>query len=448
MHNDQTALQTPGDTDVAVIGLDCRMPGAANPAQFWDNLIRNVNSVREVSADRWDTGRFFGDSREPNKTHSKWAGLMDDVDKFDAKFFQISPTEAQSMDPQQRLMLELSWGCLEDAGYPPSALSGTDTGVYIGVAGLDYRELLDANAPSVEAHRSTGNYLSIVANRVSHFFNLRGPSTPFDTACSSALFALHHAVRSINSGESCMALVGGINVLLTATTFIAFAKTGMLSPRGQCRTFDAGADGYVRGEGAGMILLKPLRKAVEDGDNIYGVVKGSAINHGGKSYTLTSPNAYAQSQVIQDAYKRAGISPDRVSYIEAHGTGTPKGDPMEITGLKRAWKYLGKHFSSKPQPGSCGIGTAKTHIGHLETAAGIAGIIKVLLSLRHRQLPGLANFERINPAIDLEGSPFYLVTKSQDWRAPVEEAPLIAGVSSFGFGGTNAHVVFQSYGAH
>jgi acyl transferase domain-containing protein len=341
-------------------------------------------------------------------------------------------------------MLELCWGCLEDAGYLPGSLAGSDTGVFVGVAGLDYRELLEARVPSVEAHRSTGNYLSLVANRVSYFLDLRGPSVPYDTACSSALFALHYAAQSIRSGESGMALVAGINIILTPATFIAFSKTGMLSPTGQCRTFDAGADGFVRGEGGGVILLKSLNKAIEDGDHIYGVIKGSAINHGGRSQTLTSPNAFAQSQVIQDAYKRAGISPDKVSYIEAHGTATPKGDPLEITGLKRAWRYLERHFKVKAGEGACAIGALKTNIGHLETASGIAGIIKVLLAFKHRQLPPLVNFNRLNPNIELGGSPFYLVTELQDWQASGPEA-LVAGVSSFGFGGTNAHVVLQSY---
>jgi acyl transferase domain-containing protein len=317
------------DSDIAVIGLDCRFPGANTPAQFWQNLVGNVNSIREVPPERWDTRPHFGDPREVNKTNSKWAGMIEDVDKFDAAFFHTSDAEAELMDPQQRIMLELCWGCLEDAGYPPASLAGSNTGVFIGVAGLDYRELLDTRLPNIEAHRSTGNFLSLVANRVSHFLNLRGPSMPFDTACSSSLFALHCAAQSIRRGESSLALVGGINILLTKTNFISFGKTGMLSPRGQCRTFDAGADGYVRGEGAGVILLKPLRKALQDRDNIYGVFKGSAINHSGRSQTLTSPNAYAQSQVIQDAYKDARISPDRVSYVEAHGTGTPLGDPME-----------------------------------------------------------------------------------------------------------------------
>ena len=437
------------DSGIAVIGMDCRFPGARDAEQYWSNLAGEVDSIREIPPDRWDWRRYYGDPREPNRTNSRWGGFIDDVDKFDSEFFHVSPAEAELMDPQQRLMLELCWGCLEAAGYLPEKLAGSATGVFVGVGGLDYRELLEATLPTVEAHRSTGNYLSLVANRVSYFLNLRGPSIPFDTACSSSLFAIHSAAQSIRSGECEMALVGGINILLRPTTFISFAKTGMLSPEGRCKTFDAAADGYVRGEGGGVILLKALRKAIEDGDAIHGVIRGSAINHGGKSQTLTSPNAYAQSQVIQEAYKRAGIAPDRVSYVEAHGTATPKGDPLEVSGLRRAWRNLEKHFSVKVVEGSCGLGSVKTNIGHLETAAGIASVIKVLLAFRHRQLPALVNFKRPNPAIDLEGSPFYLVDRLRDWqpleRSRAEAGELVAGVSAFGFGGTNAHVVLQSW---
>jgi len=437
------------DTDIAVIGLDCRFPGAHDAARFWENMLGNVNSVREIPADRWDWRLYFGDPQEPNKTFSKWVGSIEDLDKFDADFFHISPAEARLMDPQQRLMLELCWGCIEDAGYAPAGLSGSDTGVFIGAANLDYKELLEQSLATVEAHRSTGNLLGLIPNRISYFLNLRGPSMVFDTACASSLFAVHAAVQAINSGESRMALAGGVNALLTPTHFISFAKTGMLSPTGQCRVFDAEADGYVRGEGAGVVLLKSLRNALEDEDSIYGIIKGSAVNHGGKAHTLTSPNAYAQSQVIQDAHKRACMAPTSVSYIEAHGTGTPLGDPLEINGLKRAFKYLGKHFGTETGKGTCGLGSVKTNIGHLETAAGIAGVIKVLLAFEHRTLPGLANFRRINPKINLDGSPFYLVTQQQQWRGVTGESAaqesLVAGVSSFGFGGANAHVVLQSY---
>jgi polyketide synthase PksJ/polyketide synthase PksN len=315
--------------------------------------------------------------------------------------------------------------------------------VFIGTTHLDYKELLEQRLPAVDAHRSTGNMLGLIPHRISYFLNLRGPSLVFDTACASSLFAVHAAVQAICSGEARMALAGGINTLLTSTHFISFAKTGMLSPTGQCRTFDAGADGYVRAEGAGVLLLKSLQEAIQDKDTIYGVIKGSAVNHGGKAHTLTSPNAYAQSQVIQDAHRKAGIPPTEVSYIEAHGTGTPLGDPLEVNGLKRAFKSLAKHFAVEMGEGSCGIGSVKTNIGHLEPAAGIAGLIKVLLAFQHRTLPGLANFRQMNPKIDLEGSPFYLVTEQQPWRG-VQDS-LVAGVSSFGFGGANAHVVLKSY---
>lgn len=349
------------------------------------------------------------------------------------------------MDPQQRLMLELAWSCLEDAGRPPDSLAGSSTGVFVGTSMLDYRELLVSRQPVVEAYRSTGNWLSLVPNRVSYAFDLRGPSLPFDTACSSSLFAMHYAVQAIRQGEISAALVGGIHIILSPLTTLAFAKTGMLSPTGRCHTFDASADGYVRGEGGGMLFLKSMRDAQRDGDRILGVIKGSAINHGGRAQTLTSPNAFAQSQVIFDAYARAGIAPDQVSYIEAHGTATPKGDPLEITGLQRAWRRLERALGRPSN--RCGIGSVKTNIGHLEPAAGIASIIKVLLAFKHRQLPPLATFERVNPQIRLEDSPFYLVTEPTPWEPDSTGAPatpLTAGVSAFGFGGTNAHLVLQS----
>lgn len=432
------------DNDAAVIGIACRFPGANDPETFWDNLINGRVGVREVPADRWDWRDYYGDPREPNRIQSKWGGFIDDVDLFDNDLFRISPPEARVMDPQQRVMLQMMWSCLEDAGYPVSKIGGTETGVYVGVAGLDYRELLGVHQPVVEAHRSTGNYLSLVPNRVSYFFDLRGPSIPYDTACSSSLFALHAASQALRNGEIQNALVGGINILINPVATIAFAKTGMLSAQGLCRTFDAGADGYVRGEGCGALMLKRLGDARRDGDRIYGVVRGSALNHGGKAQTLTSPNPYAQSQVIFDAYTRAGISVDRISYIEAHGTATPKGDPLEIVGLKRAWRQLERAFSIRAEHYSCGLGSVKTNIGHLEPASGIAGVIKVLLAFQHRQLPALATFERVNPQINLDDSPFYLVTEPRDWQPKTPDNVLTAGVSSFGFGGTNAHIVLQS----
>lgn len=438
----------PGDDDVAIIGMACRYPGADDPETYWQNQMQGRIGIREVPPDRWDWREFHGDPREPNRTQVKWGGFIDDVDRFDNDLFRISPAEARLMDPQQRLMLELTWSCLEDAGYVPASLAGSNTGVYVGVGTLDYRERLTAHVPVVEAYRSTGNYITMLPNRVSYVLDLHGPSLAFDTSCSSSLYAVHFAAQAIRRGEIGMAVVGGIALLLSHITMVAYAKNGMLSPTGQCRTFDAGANGYVRGEGGGVILLKKLRDALRDGDRVLGVIKGSAINHGGKAQTLTSPNTYAQSQVIQDAYENAGVPIDRVSYVEAHGTATPKGDPIEIVGLKRAWRNLERSFSVRVAPQSCGLGSVKTNIGHLEAAAGMAGLIKLLLAFRHRRLPALANFERLNPQIQLDDSPFFLVTEPRDWVPERPDAPLTAGLSSFGFGGTNAHVVLQSLPDH
>ncbi len=353
------------------------------------------------------------------------------------------------MDPQQRILLELAWACLEDAGYTREALLGSWTGVFIGVMNFDYRERLCAEAGAIEAHMSTGSYTALIPNRISHFFDWHGPSMPVDTACSSSLVALHEAVHSLRRGECDQALAGGVNVLCSPTHYISFSKTGMLSPDGLCRTFDDRANGYVRSEGAGLVMLKRLSRAIEDGDRIHGVIRGTAINHGGKTRTVTYPNPQAQADVIATAYKRAGIPPDSVSYIEAHGTGTPKGDPIEIDGLKIAFARLAKHFNCEVEPHSCGLGSLKANVGHLEPAAGIAGIIKVLLAMKHRTLPGLAHFQRLNRRIDLTGSPFFIVEKTQDWPARQDAAgqtlPRRAGVSSFGFGGVNAHAVIEEW---
>lgn len=435
-------------SDIAVIGMACRFPGAANYDQFWLNLKNDIKSIQEIPGVRWDWKAFWGDPKtEKNKTNSKWGGFIEDVGNFDAEFFNFSPREAEIMDPQQRIMLELTWGCLEDAGIRPSQISGKNVGVYIGVFNFDYKELQEKNNCPIEAYHSTGTASAIIVNRISHYFNLKGPSIPVDAACSSSLFAIHSAIQSLNSKECCMALVGGINLLLTPTRHISFSKTGMLSPTGSCKTFDENADGYVRGEGAGIILLKPLEIAIEDGNPIYGILKGSAVNHNGKTHTLTYPSADAQADVIVAAYERASVEVDSISYIEAHGTGTPKGDPIEFQGLLKAFERLMPKSNGKTKTNYCGLGSLKTNVGHLEAAAGIAGVIKVLLSMKEKQLPGLQNFKKINPRIKIKNSPFYLVEKLQEWKTPEnmkkKNLPRCAGVSSFGFGGTNAHVVVE-----
>jgi acyl transferase domain-containing protein/NADP-dependent 3-hydroxy acid dehydrogenase YdfG/acyl carrier protein len=431
---------------IAVIGMACRFPGAKDCFDFWRNLDSGVSSVVQIPAMRWDRDKYYSsDPETPDASVSKWGGFIDDIDRFDAGFFKISRREAELMDPQQRIMLELAWNCMEDAGYAPSRLRGSATGVYVGVCNFDYKELLEKLPTPIEGHLSTGTYCALIPNRISYEFDLRGPSMPIDTACSSSLVALHEAVHALRRGECSAALVGGVSLLCSPTYYVAFSKTGMLSPDGACKTFDTAANGYVRGEGAGLIMLKPLRQALADGDRICGLIRGTAVNHGGRVQTVTSPSAFAQAKVIVDAYQRSGTSPANVSYIEAHGTGTPKGDPIEINGLRRAFAALEKQFGAQLAPRSCAIGSVKTNIGHLEAAAGIAGIIKTLLAMRHRRLPGLLHFKRLNPRISLEGSPFYILEQSQEWMPVASGMPLCAGVSSFGFGGVNAHAVLEEY---
>jgi len=429
--------------------MACRFPGADDYNQFWENLESGVNSISEIPSQRWEVEKHYSPiPNQPNKTISKWGGLVEGIDEFDADFFSISPREAGKVDPQHRIMLELSWSCIEDAGYSPSQLSGKDVGVFIGACNYDSILLMNQNQDNVEGHSGTGTWTCMIPNRISSFFNLHGPSIPIDTACSSSLVAIHYALKSLKESECEMALVGGISVLFTSTTYIQMSQLGMLSPTGQCRTFSSDADGYVRGEGSGVVLLKPLTKAIEDGDRIYGVIQGSAINHGGKARTITSPNVYAQAQVIRSAYNNANISPNTVSYIESHGTGTPLGDPIEINALKRAYRQLYQQYGlEKTEKPYCGIGAVKSNIGHLEGAAGIAGLIKVLLAMKYKKLPQIVNFKELNPRISIKDTPFYFIEETQEWKRlkneSGEEIPRRAGLSSFGIGGVNAHIVLE-----
>ncbi|MBU6400060.1 MAG: SDR family NAD(P)-dependent oxidoreductase, partial [Verrucomicrobia bacterium] len=421
----------PGDP-IAVIGMDGRFPGAPTLDKFWENLELGVHSVTEVPADRWDW-------RQHNPA-ARWGGFVADVDKFDAAFFGISPREAELMDPQQRLFLEVVWNTLENAGYAGDPLKPRRIGLFVGVATRDYAELV-AGLQRMEAHTATGLSHSILANRVSYLLNLTGPSEAIDTACSSSLVALHRAVASLRAGECSLAVAGGVNAVLTPATTLGFVEAGMLCADGRCRTFDAEASGYVRGEGVGAVLLKRLEEAVRDGDVIYGVIRGTAVNHGGRVNSLTAPNPNAQAEVIREALAEAQITPDTIGYIETHGTGTPLGDPVEVNGLKMVFKERG---AGVPVP-RCGLGSVKTNVGHLESAAGIAGVIKVLLALRHGRIPASLHFGRLNPYIQLEGSPFYIAKETHAWPRPGADVPRCAGVSSFGFGGANAHVVIEEF---
>lgn len=439
------------ETPVAVVGISGVMPQSDNVDEFWQNLSLETNLITEIPEDRWDWRDFYGDPiNEENKTNSKWGGFMREVDKFDPFFFGISPREAEMMDPQQRIFLQTVWHAIEDSGHKIADLAGTRTGLFVGVATNDYTDLMNTLNIGLDGYTASGNSHSVLVNRVSFLLNLRGPSAPLDTACSSSLIALHRAIESIHTGSSDMAIVGGVQVMLTPAAYVSFGMAGMLSDDGKCKTFDKRANGYVRGEGSGAIFLKTLEQAKADGNPIYAVVKSTAENHGGKVTALTAPNPAAQAELLIEAYQKAEIDPSTVGYIECHGTGTSLGDPIEIQALAKAFSELYKNNGLKPAPEPhCGLSSVKTNIGHLETAAGIAGLLKVLLSIKHRKIPATLHFEELNPYINLNGTPFYIVDKTVDWPAPTDAegntAPRRAGISSFGFGGANAHIVLEEY---
>jgi len=436
---------------IAIVGMSGVMPQSDDLEEFWNHLQGGDDLITVIPRDRWNWEEFYGDPfKEVNKSNSKWGGFMKEVDKFDALFFGISKREAQMMDPQQRIFLETVWKAIEDSGHRVSDLSGTRTGLFVGAATNDYVDVMNRLDIDLDGYSASGNSHSVLANRISFLLNLRGPSAPIDTACSSSLVALHRAIESIHTGSSDMAIVGGVQVMLSPAAYISFGMAGMLSNDGKCKTFDKRADGYVRGEGSGAIVIKPLSKAEADGDHIYAVIRATSENHGGRVTTLTAPNSAAQAELLVDAYEKAEMDPGSVGYIECHGTGTGIGDPIEIQALTRAFGELYKKHDRKPATTPhCGLSSAKTNIGHLETAAGIAGILRVLLAIKHRQIPANVHFEELNPYIKLEGSPFYIADRTRDWEAPVSQdgkvLPRRAGVSSFGFGGANAHIVLEEY---
>jgi myxalamid-type polyketide synthase MxaE and MxaD len=422
---------------IAIIGIGCRFPGANDPAAFWQLLRDGVDAISEVPADRFDLNAFYdADPAKPGKMNTRWGGFLGQVDQFDPNFFGISPREALRMDPQQRLLLEVTWEALQDAGQVPERLVGTQTGVFIGIATNDYGRLQWNDLERIDAYSGTGNAQSIAANRISYLFDFRGPSIAIDTACSSSLVAVHLACCSLRNGESTLAVAGGVNLILSPAIAINFTKAGAMAPDGRCKAFDARANGYVRSEGAGVVVLKPLSKALADGDPIYAVIRGSAVNQDGRSNGLMAPNPLAQEAVLREAYRQAAVSPGTVQYVEAHGTGTLLGDPIEA-------KALGTVLGAERPPGqSCALGSVKTNIGHLEAAAGIAGLIKVALALRHREIPPSLHFEKPNPHIPFDELPLRVQTALSPW--PAQSGPALAGVSSFGFGGTNAHVVLEA----
>ncbi|TMC24581.1 MAG: SDR family NAD(P)-dependent oxidoreductase, partial [Chloroflexi bacterium] len=436
---------------IAIIGMSGMFPLAPDVQSLWSNLLVGRDCTGEIPASRWDWQSYFGDpGSSANKANVKRAGITDGIEQFDPLFFGISPREAEQMDPQQRLLMMYVWKAIEDAGYAASSLSGTDTALFVGTISSGYCERLSQARVPIESYSSTGQTPSVGPNRMSYFLNLHGPSQPIETACSSSLIAIHRGVNAIESGQCAMAIVGGINILVSPAIHISFNKAGLLSEDGRCKPFSAQADGYGRGEGVGMLVLKKLSDAEQAGDHIYGVIRGSAENHGGRASSLTAPNPRAQADLLIAAYRKAGIDPRTVSYIEAHGTGTPLGDPIEINGLKTAWNELSQMIGEGPMLQTvCGIGSVKSNIGHLELASGVTGVIKVLLQMQHKQLVKSLHCEQINPYIQLEGSPFYIVQENREWEALRDYAgnalPRRAGVSSFGAGGSNAHVVLEEY---
>jgi amino acid adenylation domain-containing protein len=422
------------DEPIAIVGMGCRFPGADGPEAFWRLLMDGTDAVREVPAERWDVDALYDpDAKTPGKMATRWGGFLRGVDRFDAAFFDIAPREAARMDPQQRLLLEVAWEALEDAGIDPDGLAGTRMGVFVGISASDYGQRQFGDLALSDAYAGTGGALSIAANRLSYVLDLRGPSLAVDTACSSSLVALHLAVRSLRAGECETAIVGGANLLLAPEVTVAFSQAGFMSPAGRCHAFDARADGYVRGEGAGAVVLKPLSRALADGDPVYATVLGSAVNQDGRSNGITAPNGDAQEAVLREAYAAAGVDPAAVDYVEAHGTGTPLGDPIEARALGAV---VG---AGRPAERPCRIGSAKTNVGHLEAAAGIAGVIKTAMALRHRRLPPSLHFASPNPAIPFDALGLAVQREPADW--PADAGRGVAGVSSFGFGGTNAHAV-------
>ncbi|MBL8261487.1 MAG: SDR family NAD(P)-dependent oxidoreductase [Xanthomonadaceae bacterium] len=439
------------DVPIAIVGMAGVMPQSDNVEAFWENLRDARNLVTEIPRDRWIWEEYDGNPvKEVNKSNSRWGGFLREVDKFDPLFFGITPREAEMMDPQQRIFIETVWSAIEDSGHKVSDLSGTRTGLFVGVSAKDYIDILAENQSSLDGFSASGNSHSILANRVSFLLNLRGPSAPLDTACSSSLIALHRAIESIHTGSCDMAIVGGVQVMLTPVGHISLSSAGMLSVDGKCKTFDKDANGYVRGEGSGAIFIKTLADALRDGNPIHAVVRATAENHGGRVTMLTAPNPKAQAELLFEAYEKGEVDPTTVGYIECHGTGTSLGDPIEIQALKKSFSDLyRKRGATPPVKPHCGLSSVKTNIGHLEPAAGIASLLKTLMAIRHRQIPALLHFETLNPYIDLDGSPFYIADRTTDWAAPRAadgtELPRIAGVSSFGWGGANAHVVLEEY---
>jgi len=424
---------------IAIVGMGCRFPGGADsPEAFWQLLNDGRDAITEVPPERWDIDAYYdADPDAPGKMNTRYGGFIERVDEFDARFFAISPREAVSMDPQQRLLLEVAWEALEYAHIPPDSVYGSATGVFVGIIGQDYAQRLFAPGylDKIDAYVGTGASQGVAAGRLSYALGLTGPSFSVDTACSSSLVTLHLACESLRRKECDLALSGGVNLILEPGLSVNFSKARMMAPDGRCKTFDSAADGYVRGEGCGMLVLKRLSDALAAGDQVLAVVRGSALNQDGPSGGLTVPSGPSQEQVVRQALVNAGITPDAVSYVEAHGTGTALGDPIELGALDAV--FSASHSAANPLY----LGSVKTNVGHLEAAAGVAGIIKLVLALRHDCLPRHLHCGNPTSRFSWADKPLKVLQEPQPWRRG--ERPRIAGISSFGFSGTNAHIVIE-----
>ena len=427
---------------IAIIGAGCRFPGGVTSKDsLWKLLVEGREGVVEVPSDRWNVERYY--DAEPGvagKSIALRGGFIDAIDQFDPQFFGISPREAPYVDPQHRLLLETAWEAIEDAGLVLDFERGTDLGVFVGISHNDYQGIQTTSFDhfGIGPHSPTGTAHSIAANRISYCLNLRGPSVAMDTACSSALTAVHAACEHIWAGRGDVALAGGVTVMISPGGFIGFSQAAMLSPEGRCAAFDASASGFVRGEGAGMVLLKRLSRAIADGDPIQGVILGTSINQDGHTNGISLPSPEAQTRLVRDACRDAGIAPEAIGFVEAHGTGTTVGDPIEAHALAEALCAN----RSAPLP----IGSIKTNLGHLETAAGVAGLLKAMLVLKHGQIPPSLHFSTPNPHIDFEKLKLRVPTELEHF--PNGTAERVAGVNSFGFGGANAHVILAEPPRH
>ncbi len=420
---------------IAVVGMACRFPGGADdPRRFWELLREGFDAITEVPPDRWDVDAYYDpDPDAPGKAYARHGAFLPNIDEFDARLFEITPREAAAMDPQQRLLLEVGWEALEDAGIRPDGLEGSRTGVFVGIVNNDYSQLsLEAGSDQLGPYYASGVAHSIASGRLSYVLGLKGPCASIDTACSSSLLAVHLACQSLRRGESSLAMAAGVNVILVPETSIALSKFRMLAVDGRCKTFDARADGYVRGEGCGVVVLRRLSDAQAAGDRVLAVVRGSAVNQDGASSGLTAPNGPSQEDVLRRALADGRVAPGDVTYVETHGTGTPLGDPIEVQALSAV---LG---GDRPPQRPILLGSVKTNIGHVESAAGIAGLIKVVLAINGGEIPAHLHLLEPNPLIPWDRLPVSVPTDTVPWP---EDAPRIAGVSSFGFSGTNVHVV-------